>query len=51
MSTIGSIDKSKAVQKSIRISSELLNKILVKAKEENRSFNNMIETLLIRELK
>lgn len=48
METSSSIDKAKAVQKSIRISSELLNKIQAKAKKENRTFNNMVETLLMK---
>lgn len=39
------------VRKTIRIDETILSKIEKLAEEENRSFNNMIETLLIRELK
>lgn len=39
------------IQKTIRIDKLILAKIENLAKEENRSFNNMLETILIRELK
>lgn len=39
------------LQKTIRIDETILSKIEKLAEEENRSFNNMIETLLIRKLK
>lgn len=37
-------------RKTIRISTYLVSKIELIAEKENRSFNNMVETLLIRKI-
>ena len=38
---------NKTVQKSVRIGVSLLEKIEILAEKENRSFNNMVETVLL----
>lgn len=38
-------------QKSLRLNISLVNKIESMAKEENRTFNNMVETILLRAAK
>jgi hypothetical protein len=43
-------ENKKEIIRSIRLTSDLHKQICQKAKEENRSFNNMVETLLLNQL-